>query len=69
MILSMVTLFTGISLYERGRPKDAKEVNKSNTDDEEAATLVVKEQEGNGPKDERAIRAMEGYQKYQFNGR
>ena len=26
-------------------------------------------QEGNGPKDERAIRAMEGYQKYQFNGR
>ena len=26
-------------------------------------------QEGNGPKDERAIRAMDGYQKYQFNGR
>ena len=49
MILSMVTLCTGISLYERGRPKDAKEVNKSNTDDEEAATLVVKEKEETWP--------------------
>ena len=45
VILSLVTLCAGISLYERGRPQqEAKEVEKSNTDDddEETKSFVVK---------------------------
>ena len=45
MVLSLVTLLTGISIYERGRPpQEGKEVKKSNTDEEEAAAFVVKEE-------------------------
>ena len=46
MVLSLVTLLTGISIYERGRPpQEGKEIEKSNTDvEEEAAAFVVKEE-------------------------
>ena len=42
LVLSLATLCTGISLYERGRPREAKERKRSNTDDEEKSALVAK---------------------------
>ena len=42
LVLSLATLCTGISLYERGRPRETKEVKRSNTDEEEKSALVAK---------------------------
>jgi len=42
LVLSLATLCTGISLYERGRPREAKERKRSNSDDEEKSALVAK---------------------------